>query len=98
MIGLTAKQTQLLDYLRGYTADFGIAPSIREMGAHLGLNSTGNVRALLDRLEERGAIRRLPYRARGIEVVDADPFAGIPNEALVAELERRGYFASAGKH
>lgn len=99
MSALTLKQRELVDYIRAYcAANAGLAPSLREMAAHLGIGSTGNVARLLSCLEELGAIRRIAYRARAIEVIEDDPFAGISNEALVAELERRGYFARTGTH
>ena len=67
-LGLTPKQCELLDYLsaRGQT---GVAPSFEEMKQHLGLRSKSGVHRLVAALEERGRIRRLPNRARCIEVV-----------------------------
>lgn len=48
----------------------GVSPSVREIAAHLGERVSTSVAArALDGLEKRGLIRRLPYRARAIEIV-----------------------------
>ena len=61
----------LLVFIAGYqAARRGMSPSIREMGAALGLPGKSNVHALLVQLEERQRIRRIRYRARAIEVID----------------------------
>lgn len=90
MIGLTAKQSDLLTYLRSYLdSSGGVAPTVREMVAGIGSKSVGSVHSLLARLEERGHIRRIPERARAIEIVDVGPLHGVPTADLIAELERR---------
>lgn len=67
--GLTAKQAELLAYLDEYTAREGHSPSFDQMGAKLSLASKSGVSRLVDALEERGYIVRLPNRARGISVI-----------------------------
>jgi len=67
-LGLTPKQRELLDYL-GAREQSGVAPSFEEMKQHLGLRSKSGVHRLVAALEERGRIRRLPNRARCIEVI-----------------------------
>lgn len=90
MIGLTERQYELLQYLRSCE----IAPTIREMMEHLGMRSTQHVHAMLRGLEERGYIRRLPYRARCIELVEQPAYEAdlgkVPASDLIAELRRRG--------
>lgn len=58
-------------------------PTCEEMRVGLGLPSKSGVVRLLDGLEERGAIRRLRYRFRGIELVAA-PAQGLPIEMRYA--------------
>lgn len=69
MIGLTARQTELLKFINGYIGKHGLAPTVQEMATGLGLKFKGGVVLLLRGLEERGAIRRLPHRRRAIEVL-----------------------------
>jgi len=66
---LTKKQWDLLRLIHGYIQKNGWAPSYEEMKRHLGLRSKSGVHGLVLSLEERGFIRRLPYRARAIEIL-----------------------------
>ena len=68
---LTAKQRQCYDYLKGYVAEHGgVAPSFREIAEATGGDaSKGRVARMLYQLESRGRIRRIPNRARAIEVI-----------------------------
>lgn len=68
--GLTPKQKAALDFLAAYQREHGMAPSYEEFRRALGLASKGSVNRLLILLEERGHIRRLPDRARAIEIID----------------------------
>ena len=89
MIGATRKQEDLLSFIKSYTADNGISPSFAEMQLAVGLKSKSGVHRLVDALEERGRIRRIPQRARAIEIVDHNPLTGVSTTDLLAELERR---------
>ena len=66
---LTQRQHQLLEYIHGYMSDHGVPPSFEEMRDALKLKSKSGIHRLITGLEERGYIRRLPYRARALEVV-----------------------------
>ena len=66
---LTAKQRELLLFINGRLKDTGISPSFDEMREALDLKSKSGVHRLISALEERGFIRRLPNRARALEVV-----------------------------
>jgi repressor LexA len=66
---LTRKQHELLTYLQRYLGDHGVSPSFDEMRDALGLKSKSGIHRLITGLEERGFIRRLPHRARAIEVL-----------------------------
>lgn len=69
MIGLTHQMQNLLDYITTSTAENrGVAPSFVEMMSACNIKSRSNVFRLLNCLEERGHIKRLPNRARAIEV------------------------------
>lgn len=66
---LTRKQHQLLLYINDYLSDTGTSPSFDEMKEALGLKSKSGIHRLVTGLEERGFIRRLPHRARALEVL-----------------------------
>lgn len=65
----TRKARDLLEFIREYAErNGGIAPSFDEMVAALDLRSKSGIARLLDQLEERGHLRRLPHRSRAIEL------------------------------
>ena len=66
---LTAKQRELLLFIDSRLNDSGISPSFDEMREALELKSKSGVHRLISALEERGFIRRLPNRARALEVL-----------------------------
>ena len=65
---LTKKQHELLTFINQRLAATGIAPSFDEMKDALNLRSKSGIHRLISGLEERGFIRRLPHRARALEV------------------------------
>ena len=66
---LTRKQHDLLLFIHGRLAASGVSPSFEEMKDALDLKSKSGVHRLIRALEERSFIRRLPNRARALEVV-----------------------------
>ncbi|HKT15271.1 MAG TPA: transcriptional repressor LexA [Allosphingosinicella sp.] len=66
---LTRKQHELLCYIHDRLAETGVSPSFEEMKDALDLKSKSGVHRLISALEERGFIRRLPNRARALEVL-----------------------------
>jgi repressor LexA len=66
---LTAKQRELLFFIDTRLRESGISPSFDEMREALDLKSKSGVHRLISALEERGFIRRLPNRARALEVL-----------------------------
>lgn len=66
---LTAKQHELLKFINRRLAENGVSPSFDEMREALDLKSKSGVHRLISALEERGFIRRLPNRARALEVL-----------------------------
>lgn len=69
---LTAAQSKTLDYIRQYIAEHdGLAPTVEEIRVGIGSGSKSSVARLLRCLADRGAIRRMSFRARAIEIVDA---------------------------
>ena len=66
---LTAKQHELLNFINDRLSATGVSPSFDEMREALDLKSKSGVHRLISALEERKFIRRLPNRARALEVV-----------------------------
>ncbi|WP_344697605.1 transcriptional repressor LexA [Sphingomonas rosea] len=80
---LTAKQRELLTYIDQRLKAEGVSPSFDEMREALDLKSKSGVHRLISALEERQFIRRLPNRARALEVVRMpETGSGAPAPAL----------------
>lgn len=67
-MGLTERQAELLAFIKTRIATNGVAPSYDEMAEHLQLRSRGNLHDLICALVERGALNRLPGKARALSV------------------------------
>src|SRR3712207_694759 len=66
---LTRKQLELLLFINERLKETGVPPSFDEMKDALDLRSKSGIHRLITALEERGFIRRLPNRARAIDVI-----------------------------
>ncbi|MFL0585889.1 transcriptional repressor LexA [Sphingomonas panaciterrae] len=66
---LTKKQHELICFINDRLAETGVSPSFEEMKDALDLKSKSGVHRLISALEERGFLRRLPNRARALEVL-----------------------------
>nr|WP_295371548.1 transcriptional repressor LexA [uncultured Sphingosinicella sp.] len=73
---LTRKQHELLSFINERLGETGVSPSFEEMKEALDLKSKSGVHRLISALEERGFIRRLPNRARALEVLKMPEKAG----------------------
>jgi repressor LexA len=73
---LTRKQHELLCYINDHLGQTGVSPSFEEMKEALDLRSKSGVHRLISALEERGFIRRLPNRARALEVLRVPEMPG----------------------
>jgi repressor LexA len=82
---VTRRQKQVLDFIRSSLRRNGYAPSIEEIGRHLGVTSLATVHKHLTRLEDRGLIRRRAHQSRSVEVVErTNGSAAIPLLGRVA--------------
>lgn len=84
---LTRKQYELLLFIDQRLKDFGVSPSFDEMKEALDLKSKSGIHRLITGLEERGFIRRLPHRARALEVLKLpeNRLAAAPSTLAVTE-------------
>src|ERR687883_173634 len=85
---LTRKQFELLRYVNERLKEPGIPPSFDEMKDALDLRSKSGIHRLITALEERGFIRRLPNRARAIEVIR------LPEAVAQGSARNRGFTPS----
>ena len=76
---LTRKQYELLRFINERLKEAGVPPSFDEMKEALDLRSKSGIHRLITALEERGFIRRLPNRARAIEVIKLPELAAAGN-------------------
>lgn len=91
MMSLTAQQLRALDIIRGANSH-GTAPSYDELCKDLGIASKNGVHRLVCALEERGAIRRMPGRARALEAIEPDdPLSRKSKAELIAMRDRIDY-------
>jgi repressor LexA len=89
---LTRKQHELLMFIQERLKESGVPPSFDEMKDALDLRSKSGIHRLIKALEERGFIRRLPNRARAVEVIR------LPESAITAVGGRSRGFAPAVIH
>lgn len=85
---LTQKQKELLLYIHERVQETGVPPSFDEMKEALDLRSKSGIHRLITALEERGFIRRLPHRARALEILK------LPNTAPATVAMRGGFSPS----
>jgi repressor LexA len=95
---LTKKQHELLMFINQRLSATGVSPSFDEMKDALNLRSKSGIHRLISGLEERGFIRRLPHRARALEVVKLPDEVAVPiatEKARFSPTVIRGDFSAA---
>ena len=73
MQGLTDRQQQVLHYIRQSITERGYPPTLREIGAHMGIRSTNGVNDHLRALERKGYLTREDMKSRALRPRDLDP-------------------------
>jgi repressor LexA len=92
---LTRKQNELLMFINKRLNDDGVSPSFDEMKEALRLKSKSGIHRLITGLEERGFLRRLPHRARALQVLKLPDAAALPAPNVTPLLDSRRGFAEA---
>jgi len=82
MQGLTDRQQQVLKYIRDSIVDRGYPPTLREIGAHMGIRSTNGVNDHLRALERKGYLRREDMKSRALRPIN------VPEDDVVASDAR----------
>ncbi len=70
----TARQKEIFQYIKAFLLEKGYPPSVREIGAAVGLKSSSTVHGYLHRLEKNGYIKRDPTKPRAIDILDEKPW------------------------
>ena len=102
---ISAKQQEILEYIKNQILDHGYPPAVREICAAVNLKSTSSVHSHLATLEKNGYIRRDPTKPRAFEIVDDEfnltrrelrniPIIGevAAGQPILAEQNIAGYF------
>ena len=102
---ISAKQQEILEYIKNQILDHGYPPAVREICEAVNLKSTSSVHSHLATLEKNGYIRRDPTKPRAIEIVDDEfnltrrelrniPIIGevAAGQPILAEQNIAGYF------
>ena len=83
---LTVKQRELLLFIDHRLKESGVSPSFDEMREALELKSKSGVHRLISALEERAFIRRLPNRARALEVIRMPEMAPVASAGVIGSI------------
>lgn len=86
MPALTERQRQVLDLIRESLARRGYAPTLREIADALGCSSTATAQKHVQRLVDRGLLRRLRHQKRGLELVEPAGGEGVVRIPLLGEV------------
>lgn len=91
---VSKRQREIYDFVVAYARKHGYPPTVREIGAEVGLASPSTVHVHLAKLEEAGYLRRDPSKPRALELVGHDGSAPLPGDVhalpLVGEIAAGG--------
>ncbi len=77
---LTKRQKEVVDFIAGYVAQKGYAPSYEELGEGLGMSAISTVKTHVDRLVRKGILRHSPGIPRSLQLVTSCPRCGYCGE------------------
>ncbi len=89
---LYPKERQLLEFITQFIQRYGYAPTLKEMGAAVGIGSVATVHEHISRLRDKGFVKKLDGTARGLEIIKSQYRAGSTEAAV--ELPILGYIAA----
>ena len=83
---LTKRQEEILNYIKEYIVNHGYPPTVREIGADLGVSSPATIHAHLKNLEEKGFILKKETKNRAIELLVDNEYAHKDNNTIEVPL------------
>lgn len=86
---LTKRQDDILNYIKSFIVSNGYPPTVREIGAALGISSPATIHVHLENLEKKGFIKKDGTKNRAIELLVKNEFA-IPSNDMVVEVPLLG--------
>lgn len=89
---LYPRERQLLDFITQFIQRYGYAPTLKEIGESMGIHSPATVHEHVDRLRQKGFIKKLDGTARGLEVVSENYKPAGPSASM--ELPVLGFIAA----
>jgi repressor LexA len=95
MVGLTQRQQMVLDFIRQSIVDRGYPPTLREIGARMGIRSTNGVNDHLRALERKGYLTREDMKSRALRPITPGGANGAPHGANGAHHEDGAAFAAS---
>src|SRR6186713_934235 len=96
MQGLTKRQEQTLDFIRQSISNRGYPPTLREIGAHMGIRSTNGVNDHLRALERKGYLTREDMKSRALRPKDMGDGDGVAAKHAPALHSASGLLTDAG--
>jgi SOS-response transcriptional repressor LexA len=85
-VGLSRRMAEARNFIAQFIDGHGFSPSYEEIGVALGLQNKSGVARIIDELEERGHIRRIPDKARSITIVEPVDLDGVLSAKTSAAL------------
>ena len=86
---LTRKQRELLMFLEERISQSGVTPSFEEMKDKVGLKSKSGIHRLISALEDRGFIKKLPFKARAIEILKLPSLKQKPSDEKIEIMDNQ---------
>lgn len=95
--GLTTRQRRIMEFIRGWVAQHGYPPSVREIGEAVDLVSPSSVAYQLKELEKKGLLRRDPNRPRAVDVRTPSDVTADDDEAMRSARPAPAYVPLVGR-
>lgn len=95
--GLTVRQRRIMEFIRGWVAQHGYPPSVREIGEAVDLVSPSSVAYQLKELEKKGLLRRDPNRPRAVDVRTRSDMTADDDETVRAARPTPAYVPLVGR-
>lgn len=83
---ISEKQQQILEYIVSFTAERGYPPSVREIGAAMGLRSTSTVHSHLEALRQAGLLDRDERKTRALSITGAGAASAVPRIPILGQV------------